>query len=196
MLVDVVVHQVSAQNALRQGIRVQVRSLLYHHQLVQNLRVSADPAQAHPRGDDLRERPKKHGMVLRIVMQRGKRFTPETQLSVRVIFDHEGPGGAQQFRHLPPGFPRVADAGGILEVGNRVHEPDAISRQGGLKLVRIDAIVEQGNGQEFRLVDAECLDCPQIAGTLQNHPVSRIDEHFPQQVQPLLRAGGYEYLVR
>ena len=87
-------------------------------------------------------------------------------------------------------------AGGVLEIGNDVDHLHALGGgQDLLQLVHDHAAVIGGNFDELGLAGLERIDGAQIGGALQQHDVTRVQEHTCGEIQTLLGAGGHQDMI-
>ena len=88
-------------------------------------------------------------------------------------------------------------AGGVLEVGQQVHEARLVRARAGLGGEVFDegAFVIAGDGHHVRLHRRERLQRAEVGGRFDQDAAARVDHDLADQVERLLRAGGDQDLV-
>ncbi len=171
----------------------QVAGLLGDDGTAQNLRGAAHPADAQTRCHDLRETRQVHQPVtrpldlLRHLQQRRLGLPGKTQLAVGIILDHDELVTHRQRKQMAAAYQRQGGAGRIGEARHQVQQlgPGALQQQG-FQGIGIHALGVTGNLQQFGMRQAQGLDRRRIAGPLDDHAITRLQQDAQQQFKPLL----------
>ena len=180
---------------LRQHIGMQIRRLLDDHRLLRQPVRHHDPADAHPRREDLRKgRGVDHliftAQLNRVLIERASNGVSEANFAIGIVFQNDEviffrqlnqvtttrlaqrfAAGVAERRHQINGF----DAGGLQQVGQLLHQHPVI--------IGVDT-------ENIGLRQLKHLQRRQIGRTLNDNSVTWIEQRTSNDIQRLLRAGG------
>ena len=195
--VDVVVREVLCQNELREDVGVQVGSRLVAQELfTQRLVAHAHPADAHAGGDDLGECAEHAALLAQLLAETVGRGAGKTQLTIRVILQHDDVRAPEDLHDAVMHFLTVAQAGGVLEVRDDISKLRIrVSLHGRRQLVAVDAVGVDGDRQDLGIKEVERLQRDEVGRVLDDHLITGVEHTRADHRQHLLRAVGDDDVV-
>ena len=158
------------------------------------------PADAKTRCEGLRERTQVDDAIGFHGTHGGQGFTVDGEQTVGVVLDYEQVQILGHLQDLASALGGLGDAGGIVEIGDRVQElhPTPLSPQrydGLTQCVGVKALIIHGHVGDLRLVGLEGPERTHIAGGLHEHHIVGIAEDPRHQIEPLLRSGRDDHII-
>ena len=198
MRVHIVVREVLREHHLAEDVGVQVGGGLVAQKLVaQRLVAHADPADAHARRHDLGEGAQHAGLLAQLRTEAVGGGAGETQLAIGVVLEQEDVGALEDLHHLVMHVLRIAQARGVLEVGDHIDKLRVgVGRNSRSQLLAVKTVGIDGDGDDHRVKHMEGLQCHQIGGVLDQHLVARVDQRGANHGQGLLGAVGDNDILR
>ena len=125
---------------------------------LQFLVADADPADTHTRGHDLGEGTQHAALLAQLLAEAVGGLAGEAQLAVGIILDDQDVGTLQDLNHLVVDFLGVAQAGGVLEVGDDIDELGVgVGLDGLRELLAVDAVGVHLDGDDLGVEHVEGL---------------------------------------
>ena len=176
---------------------MQVGGSLVAQELLPQLFVpDTDPADAHAGGDNLGEGAEHAALLTQLSAEAVGRGAGEAKLTVGVVLQQQDIAALEDLNDAVMHFLGIAQAGGILEVGDQVGEFGFRVIFDGLgQLVTVNAVGVHGNRQYDRVKHVEGLQGNQIGGVFDNDLVSGVDHGGADHGQGLLGAVGNDDVV-
>ena len=159
MGVHIVVLEVLGQHQLGEDVGVQVGGGLVAQQLgLQLLVADAAPADTHTGGHDLGEGAQHAALLAQLLAEAVGGLAGEAQLAVGIILDEQDVGTLQDLNHLVVDFLGVAQAGGVLEIGDDIDELGVgVGLDGLRELLAVDAVGVDLDGDNLGVEHVEGL---------------------------------------
>ena len=185
-------------NELRLGGSLQRRGLREEVVLLEDLAVSADPAQTVAGRQDLGEGAQEDNEALGVhALERGQVLTFKAELAIGVILNDGDLVLIDDVHELLAALERPGAAGRVLEVGDDVDHLDVLGRgEHFLKLFHDHAVAVGGDGDKVRLAGLESVQGAEVGRALNDDDIALVAENTCRVIQTLLRARGHENVVR
>lgn len=121
---------------------------------------------------------------------------PEAQFAVGIVFQYQDIAPSEDIRYLGTNSFGIAQAGGVLKVGDQIGEFRALLVDSPAQGADIDAIFAERNRDNLRVIQMKCLQGGKIGWTLHQDAVTRVDHHGGEKVERLLGAVCHDDFSR
>jgi hypothetical protein len=192
--------QVLRDGELAERAGAEDRRLVRENELLSDRVGCKGPPHPEPRREGLREGAEVDDPVLLDRAHGVRRRGIEVQQAVGIVLEHQDVVRAADLEDLESTLPREGDTGRVVERRDRVEELDPLA----LGLEAGDGLAEGFGDQpvlvhehmgDLGLVGAEDTDRPDIARSLGEDDVARVDEELRHEVEGLLRPRRHDDIV-